>query len=81
MNPETEAKLALVLATLRWLQEKGADVPQPGEVTPKKLSRLSRELDLYISEKTIRREFTLALAKARHAASQRGRSYFLSPSE
>lgn len=77
MSPETETNLALLFAALAWLQAEDADVPPPGQVTPEYLSALSRELGTPVSATTIRREESLALAKAAFNARQLGLPYFL----
>lgn len=77
MTKETEANLALLMAALRYLQEHSGDVPPPGKVTPENLSALARELDIPLSISTIRRVDSLAIAKARHAATQRGLNFYL----
>ena len=77
MTSETETNLALLLAALRYLQEKGADVPPPGQVTPEALDRLARELEIPVSLSTLKRFDSIALAKFRNAALRLGRSHFL----
>ena len=65
MSPETETKVALVLAALRLLQANDA-APPAGEITPEYLSDLSHELGEPFSAKTIRNYTRTALSKARH---------------
>jgi hypothetical protein len=79
MSPETETNIALLMATLSWLQREGGDVPPPGQVNPENLAELARDLGIPVSLSTLKRLDSISLAKARHAARQRGRSHFLSP--
>lgn len=65
MTTETNIRIALVTSALRLLQEDG-DAPQPGEVTPEYLARLSTELGEPVSETTWRNVERRALAKLRH---------------
>lgn len=69
MSPETEKNIALVIATLNWLQDSGGDVRPRGQVTPEYLAHFSREIGVPVSRSTFRRVEEIALAKARHRAS------------
>ena len=75
MSPETETNLALLMNAYQWLRANG---DTPCAPTPEALSALSHELGCPVSKSTIQRVEQTALEKARHAARQLGREYFLS---
>jgi hypothetical protein len=69
MPSTADIHLALTLSALRMLQQEDA-APQPGSVSPEYIARLSRELDIPVSESHIRKQERTALLKLRHHLSE-----------